>query len=78
VTKFPSDGVVSIKLSILDNEMTRPIQQMGDSLIEDEEDESDSDDCKREYLPPSELTDLSDVKGNEGRSRLANQGVVKP
>jgi hypothetical protein len=78
VTKFPSDGVISIKLSIFDNEMTRPIQQMGDSLIEDEEDDSDSDDCKREYLPPSELTDLSDVKGNEGRSKLESQGVVKP
>jgi hypothetical protein len=78
VTKIPSDGLISIKLSILDGEMTRPIQQMGDSSIEEEEDHGYSEDCKREYLPPSELTDLADVTGNEGSSRLASQGVVKP
>jgi hypothetical protein len=77
--KTRSDGLFRHKLSRLDSEKTRPMQQMGDdSSIEEEQDHDGSDDCKRDYLPPSELTDLSDIAEVESRSRIESQNPVQP
>ena len=80
----PSSGLFRHKISRLDSDKTRPKQQMGDDSSIDEEqdpteqDHSQSDDCKKNYLPPSEVTDHSDITRVERPTRIESQNPVQP
>jgi hypothetical protein len=80
----PSSGLFRHKISRLDSDKTRPKQQMGDdSFIEEEleypeQDHSEYDDCKKDDLPPSEVTDHSDITRVERPTRIQSQNPVQP